>query len=64
MEEKHLITCNRCEKKLEPMKTGFSYLGQSFHSNVFRCPGCGQVYVPEELAKGRMAEVETALEDK
>ena len=64
MEEERLIICNRCDKKLEPMKAGFSYLGHVFHSNVLRCPDCGQVYVPEELAKGRIAEAEAALEDK
>jgi hypothetical protein len=27
-------------------------------------PKCGQVYISEELTKGRMAEVEMNLEDK
>ena len=42
----------------------FSYLGKQFEHEVDRCPECGQVYIPEELAKGRMAEVEKILEDK
>jgi hypothetical protein len=29
-----------------------------------RCPVCGLAYVSEELARGRMREVEKALEDK
>ena len=28
------------------------------------CPGCGFVYVPEELAMGKVLSVEKALEDK
>ena len=28
------------------------------------CPVCGFVYVPEELALGKVASVERALEDK
>jgi hypothetical protein len=28
------------------------------------CPNCNQVLVPEELALGKMAEVEKILEDK
>ena len=28
------------------------------------CPSYGQVFIPESLAKGRMAEAETTLEDK
>jgi hypothetical protein len=56
--------CNRCQAKLEPMKTQFSYLGHSFHTEVPVCPICGQVFISEELASGRMVEVETSLEDK
>jgi hypothetical protein len=47
-----------------PAPTGFSYLGHAFRTDVLRCPSCGQVFIPESLAKGRMAEVETTLEDK
>ena len=28
------------------------------------CPKCGEVYLPEALVKGRMADVERELEDK
>ena len=45
-------------------KTDFTYLGQSFHTDVLRCPDCGQVYIPEDLVNSRMKEVETLLEDK
>jgi hypothetical protein len=58
------LTCGRCQARLEPTKTQFSYLGHSFHTEVPACPVCGQVFISEELARGRMAEVETSLEDK
>jgi len=50
--------------ELKPEKTYFSYLGHSYYADILKCPGCGEVYIPEELAKGRMSEVETMLEDK
>ena len=33
-------------------------------SNISTCPSCGMVLVPEELATGKMLEVEKILEDK
>ena len=58
------IFCDRCNIELEPGKTHFTYLGHAFHTELPRCPVCGQVYVDEEMAKGRMARVEMELEDK
>lgn len=58
------LVCNRCGVAMTPIKTQFSYLKHSFHTDVPRCPKCGQVFIGEELAKGRMAEVEASLEDK
>lgn len=58
------MICHGCQVPLEPRKTDFTYLGHSFYTDVLRCPKCGQVFIPEELAKGRIAEVETQLEDK
>jgi uncharacterized protein with PIN domain len=62
--ENRVVICYQCQKELSPAKTNISYLGISFPANILRCPECGQVYIPEELAKGRMAEVERQLEDK
>ena len=64
MEKKSTLICNKCRVPLEPIKVNFSYLVKQFEHEVDRCPKCGQVYIPEELAKGRMAEVEKILEDK
>ncbi len=63
MEDKKIICC-RCNKELKPEKTDFSYLGHVYHADIMRCPECGVVYIPEDLVKGRMCEVETMLEDK
>ena len=64
MEEKRTLTCFRCNVDLKAQKTYFEYLGHSFHADVLRCPECGEVYISEGLAKGRIAEVEMQLEDK
>ncbi|MDR3671406.1 MAG: hypothetical protein P4L36_11190 [Holophaga sp.] len=64
MAEPRTLICHRCQKELVPGKTDFSYLGHRFHTDVLKCPDCGQVFIPEELAKGRISEVEMQLEDK
>ena len=56
--------CFGCQLELRPQKTYFTYLGHSFYADMLKCPGCGQVFIPEELAKGRIAEVEMQMEDK
>ena len=56
--------CLKCNLALEMGKIGVSYLGNTFPVDLPICPGCGQVYVREDLALGRMAEVEKLLEDK
>lgn len=56
--------CVKCDALLVPSKTTFTYLKHEFYAELPKCPVCGQVYVSEELAKGKMAEVEAALEDK
>jgi hypothetical protein len=49
---------------LEAGKVTVEYLGNAYPVDLFKCPQCGLVMVPEELALGRMAEVEKTLEDK
>ncbi len=62
-ENKNLICC-KCNKKLEPKKTDFTYLGHSFFTEILRCPECGEVFIDEDLVNGRIAMVEMELEDK
>jgi len=61
--EKPLI-CLQCDLPLEVGKVNISYLGTMFPVDLLRCPRCGQVFIPEALALGKMAEVEKILEDK
>ncbi len=56
--------CSKCGLPLEVGKVDVGYLGSVFPVDLHRCPKCGQVFVPEELAGGKMAEVEKLLEDK
>lgn len=56
--------CASCGVPLEWGKVTVSYLASAFPVDMLRCPRCGQVFLPEELALVKMAEVESALEDK
>jgi len=56
--------CGKCGVDLVTQKTLFNYLGRTFSHEVQRCPECGNVFIPRELAEGRMAEVEQQMEDK
>lgn len=64
MEEKLILICDKCKVEMKESEIEFSYLNRAFRHKVPRCPECGQVHIPEELAKGRMSEVEMMLEDK
>lgn len=64
MENEKKLICAHCQKELVPQKTHFNYLGHSFSTDILKCPECGEAFIPEELVKGRMAEVEAQLEDK
>lgn len=57
-------TCVSCGQELAPAPVVVSYLGSVFTISLLACKECGQTLVPEELALGRMAEVEQLLEDK
>ena len=64
MAEKSKLICDRDQVELEEIDAQFRYIGKSFRHKVNRCPVCGQIFLPEELVIGRMAEVERKLEDK
>lgn len=57
-------SCAQCGEPLVLGQVSIAYLGSSFPVNLLKCPNCGLVLIPEELALGKMAEVEKALEDK
>ena len=64
--------CHRTKIELEAVWNGirqetdtqFTYLDKKFRHKVPRCPQCGQVFISEELAKGKMAQLEKTLEEK
>ena len=58
------MKCCKCNVELVEKKTTFDYLGHEANYPLMRCPKCGQVYVPEELVKGKIADVEKLLEEK
>lgn len=64
MNEEKTWKCGKCNVELKKKKTLFEYLGHKFSHDVLSCPKCGKVFIPKELAEGRMAEVEEQLEDK
>ncbi len=63
MQNDKLICC-KCNVALEPRNTDLSYMGYHFNATLPRCPVCGLVYIDEELATGKIAQVEMQLEDK
>jgi hypothetical protein len=56
--------CDRCHQELVLGPITVTYMGKSFTTDLPHCPSCGIVLVSEELALGKMAEVEQILEDK
>ena len=60
----HNIVCDRCQVPLARARTKLTYQGVNFEAELPRCPGCGQTFVPEDLAQGKMHELEITLEDK
>jgi RNase P subunit RPR2 len=58
------LLCGKCKVPLVLGKVMATYLGSEFPIELWKCPGCGKILVPESLATGKMLQVEQALEDK
>lgn len=56
--------CAGCAVPLQPASVPVDYLAKAYPVDLLRCPRCGLALVTEELALGKMAEVEQILEDK
>jgi predicted nucleic acid-binding Zn-ribbon protein len=56
--------CNRCKVPLEVQKVRLQYSRTIFALDLPACPQCGMILIAEELATGKMAQAEQALEDK
>ena len=56
--------CYRCGNELVLGPLQLEYLGNNMTAKLLQCPPCYMVLVSEELAIGKVAEVEKLLEDK
>lgn len=56
--------CDKCKEKLVLQKVKVAYLGGNFEVELMKCPKCNNVFIGEDLALGKMLEVEKGLEDK
>jgi len=56
--------CDRCHENLVKGKVTVEYLDNQFVTDLPVCPKCGRAYISEDVAMGKMAEVEQILEDK
>lgn len=56
--------CASCDEELAPMPVELEYLDSPFSVELPACPKCGYVLIPENLALGKMHQVEQLLEDK
>lgn len=68
MKEEHTLDmpwiCDPCKEELVLSKVKVAYLAGSFEVDLMKCPKCGNVFIGEDLATGKMLEVEKGLEDK
>ncbi len=58
------IICEQCQIALTKAKVKLSYMNMLFDAELLRCPKCGQIFIPEDLAQGKIHDVEIALEEK
>jgi Zn-finger nucleic acid-binding protein len=56
--------CDKCQEELVYEKVTARYLEGSFEVELHKCPKCKMVFISENLALGKMLEVEKGLEDK
>jgi len=56
--------CQKCGEALKPMMADITYMSTRFEVELPGCPVCGFIFIPPELALGKMLEVEKLLEDK
>jgi len=58
------LICTLCNEPLVLRQITLSYLNSAFPVELPACPVCGQFFIPEELAMGKILHVEKSLEDK
>jgi uncharacterized Zn finger protein len=62
--EKEIWKCRKCGTELTEQNVVFDYLSLNFSEKLPRCPKCGRVFLPKDLATGKMVQVEEQLEEK
>ena len=58
------LVCVKCDRELELLEAAADYLEHHFTEKFPKCPVCGQIYISEELVNGKIADVESTLEQK
>lgn len=58
------LICMKCNVQLQMLPATLSYMNSSFPADLPACPKCGMLYIPEQLATGKILHVEKSLEDK
>ncbi|HNR03437.1 MAG TPA: DNA-binding protein [Bacillota bacterium] len=56
--------CDKCKRELVLKKVKVRYLEGNFEVDLPKCPECNMVFIDEEMAVGKMLEVEKELEGK
>lgn len=62
--EKEIWKCRKCGTELTEQNVVFDYLSLNFSEKLPKCPKCGRVFLPKDLATGKMVQVEEQLEEK
>ena len=58
------LVCLKCNRELELIDVVANYLGNRLTDKMPGCPECGQIYISEETVNGKIADVESTLEQK
>ncbi len=58
------LTCFKCGVPLEVRPVKLEYVCNTLNHNLPTCPVCGQVYMSEETARTKVADVEKEFEEK
>jgi hypothetical protein len=58
------MVCMKCNLHLTLDKVTLSYMGNCFPVDLYKCPQCGMVFIPEDLVRGKMEQAEKVMEDK
>jgi len=56
--------CDKCQRALVSQQVKVRYLEGNFKVELFNCHTCNMVFISEDLALGKILEVEKSLEDK